>query len=162
MIPEPRADPLAVRALRPPPGWSARVGWRAAGDGEQSHRVLHAATIPMTGSRSDYGSDIAARLGVDDSLVVLLEFGASAVGTALFAPRGLPVPQVTQFDPNMLQRTLPGQSGFQRFFTVDGRAFCLYVVLGSHARRARTVPRVHALLSRVDVADGTLTLRGPA
>ena len=37
----------------------------------------------------------------------------------------------TAFDRNSLQRAVPGQSGLQQFFTHRGRAFCLYVVLGS-------------------------------
>jgi hypothetical protein len=41
---------------------------------------------------------------------------------------------------------LPGQSGLQQFFTHRGRAFCLYVVLGSHIDRAEVLPRVNAVL----------------
>jgi hypothetical protein len=153
-------DPRALPTLRPPRGWSVRVGLRAADEGEASNHVLHAATIPMTTQHSDYGSDIAERLGVDDALVVLLEFSAPAARTALFAAQGLPLPTAAQFGPQQLQRTLAGQSGYQRFFTTDARPFCLYVVLGSHSRRARTVPRVHALLATIDLAGGAFTVRG--
>ena len=40
------------------------------------------------------------------------------------------------FSPGVLQRAIRGQAGVQRFFHEPGRAFCLYVVLGSFARRA--------------------------
>lgn len=149
-------------SLAPPSGWSARVAWRQADPGESSHRVLHAATIPLTTQQGDFGSDIAVRLGGDDAMVALLEFGRQSVGAALFAATGLPVPTPDMFQPGMLQRTLPGQSGYQRFFSVDGRPMCLYVVLGAHSRRARSVPKVHALLARVDLADGDLALRPAA
>jgi hypothetical protein len=50
-----------------------------------------------------------------------------------------------------MQRPLPGQSGAQFFFTEAGRAFCLYVVLGSHARRRQLVPEVNLVLSALSV-----------
>ena len=46
-----------------------------------------------------------------------------------------------------------GQSGCQRFFSVAGRAFCLYVVLGSHARRTLLTPRVNAVLASLRVEE---------
>lgn len=152
-------DPRPL-TLRPPRGWSARIGRRQAGPGEASHPMLHAATVPLTASRSDYASDVAARLGVDDALVVLLEFGAASARTALFAAKGLPMPGPDEFGPQNLQRTLTGQSGYQRFFSSDGRPFCLYVVLGAHSRRVRTVGRVHTFLDAVDLRSGAMTLRG--
>ena len=39
------------------------------------------------------------------------------------------------FDPNGLQRRVPGQAGCQYFFTEQSRPMCLYVVLGSARRR---------------------------
>ncbi|MEP7019048.1 MAG: hypothetical protein ABI808_00240, partial [Pseudonocardiales bacterium] len=50
-----------------------------------------------------------------------------------------------------LQRRVAGQSGFQHFFTQSGRAFCLYVVLGSHQRAAALCPEVNAVLAPVEV-----------
>ena len=44
------------------------------------------------------------------------------------------------FSPNVLQRTIRGQAGVQKFFHDQGRAFCLYVVLGSFANRRKLVP----------------------
>ena len=32
--------------------------------------------------------------------------------------------------------SLPGQLGCQRFFTTNGRVFCLYIVIGSYRTRA--------------------------
>jgi hypothetical protein len=47
---------------------------------------------------------------------------------------------------------MPGQSGLQRFFTHNGRAFCLYVVLGSHVDRADILPNVNAVLETLEIA----------
>jgi hypothetical protein len=44
-----------------------------------------------------------------------------------------------------MQRALPGMAGAQHFFQEAGRAFCLYVVVGSWRTRAplvRTADRV--------------------
>lgn len=133
-------------ALTPPSGWSAHLGMRDAALGEQSQPVLHAATFPLPARRGDYGSSATPRMGGNDIFVALLEFSMAARGTALFAAQGLPRPTADDFSPNQLQRTLAGQGGYQRFFTWNGRPFCLYVVLGSHARRGVLAPKVHQLL----------------
>jgi hypothetical protein len=139
-------------AVDTPPGWDARIYRRTqTDDGEDNHPVLHAANFALPTVRGDFGSGAVDRMRADDVLVVLLEYGADSAGTALFAHRGLPRPRTDDFDPRMLQRTLRGQSGGQWFFTDGERAFCLYVVLGSHARRARLVPRVHELLDRMAI-----------
>jgi hypothetical protein len=55
------------------------------------------------------------------------------------------------FSPVALQRVLEGQGGVQRFFNQAGRALCLYVVLGSYARRTRTVPLINRVLDGVTI-----------
>jgi hypothetical protein len=82
-----------------------------------------------------------------------VEFHPDAARTPLFAQQGIPADLGSDdFGANALQRVLPGQSGCQRFFNVNGRAFCLYVVLGSHARRHLLVPTVNQLLTSLDIA----------
>jgi hypothetical protein len=49
--------------------------------------------------------------------------------------------------------TASGQAGAQRFFHVGARAFSLYVVIGSHRLRSRTVPIVGELLRTLRVAS---------
>jgi hypothetical protein len=46
---------------------------------------------------------------------------------------------------------IKGQAGAQFFFSDAGRAFCLYVVLGSYARRGALVPKVNAVLAGVRI-----------
>ncbi len=122
--------------------------------GATTHPVLHTASFPLPPDRGDYGSGAVDVMGAQDLFVSLVEFHPDASRTALFARRGVPVGLGSDdFGASSLQRVLEGQSGCQRFFSVNGRAFCLYVVLGSHARRHLLVPTVNALLESLDVAE---------
>jgi hypothetical protein len=139
-------------AVDTPPGWDARIYRRNRSEhGEDTFPVVHAANFPLPAVRGDFGSGAVDRMGHDHVLVTLLEYDAASAGTALFANKGVPRPRPHDFHPRMLQRTIAGQSGGQWFFHVGDRAFCLYVVLGSHSRRARLVPQVHHLLDRLAI-----------
>ena len=124
-----------------PPGWQA-----AARKADGGHLVLHAATIPLPHSRGDFGSDVAPLLGVDDVFCSLFEYERASVETVLFSARGLPVVRPSDFVVGALQRSRPGQSGAQFFFSHAGRAFCLFAILGSHSRRVAGAARVNALV----------------
>ena len=143
--------------LDAPPGWEVRISRRdsAGQEGESRTRpVLHASTVALPLVRGDFGGGVTALLSAADLFVSLFEYGPEAVGTPLFADRGRPRPVAADFSPNRLQRTIPGQSGCQWFFTEGGRAFCLYVVLGSHARRVELVNRLTGVLSTLDLTPG--------
>ena len=87
-----------------------------------------------------------------DVLMVLFEYGREAAGTPLFSASGIPRElRPEMFNRDSLQRTLAGQSGVQRFFSHEGRAFCLYVVLGSHLDRADLIPQVNAVLASLEI-----------
>jgi len=134
-----------------PAGWDLRVFRRPAVAGGTVNPVVHVANFPLPDDRGDFGSGVVERMRPEDVLVVLFEYDAEATATPLFARRGRPRPSPADFSQRQLQRTLPGQSGVQYFYSEAGRAFCLYVVLGSHARRAALVPAVAALLERLTV-----------
>lgn len=138
-------------ALDVPAGWDVRIAQRPATDGDTPNPVLHAATFPLPDRRGDFGSGAVERMRPDDVLIVLFEYDPEAAATALFAGRGRPRPAPGDFSTRQLQRARPGQSGVQYFYAEGGRAFCLYVVLGSHARRAVLVPKVERLLSGLRV-----------
>jgi hypothetical protein len=149
-----RAHGLAVERR---PGWEVRIRRRAADPAEPDGRprpVLHAATVPLPEDRGDYGGGVTPLLGADDVFLCLFEFEPDAVGTALFATRGRPRVRASDFNPAGLQRTIPGQSGVQYFFSENDRAFCLYVVLGSHGRRAHLLPKVQEILATLDIDAG--------
>lgn len=144
-------------AVDPPGGWEVRIARRAGRQqpGEQTPAVLHAATVPLPEQRGDFGGDVTPLLGREDVFVSLFEYEPEAARTALFATVGRPRPTAADFSPAQLQRTIRGQSGRQYFFQEAGRAFCLYAVLGSHARRAPLVARLNPLLDTL-VLDGAV------
>lgn len=134
-----------------PPAWDVRVYRRPCGEGERTFAVMHAANFPLPKHRGDFGSGAVEIMRPANVLVVLFEYEPEAAETALFQRRGLPTPQPADFSPRALQRTLSGQSGVQYFFNERSRAFCLYVVLGSHARRRRLVNTVNELVGSLAI-----------
>ena len=138
---------LSGVSLAVPAGWQA-----AARQNESGHVVLHAATIPLPRSRGDFGSDVALLLGADDVFCSLFEYDRASAATVLFAAHGLPVVRPSDFVVGALQRSLPGQSGAQYFFTQAGRPFCLFAVVGSHSRRVPGAARVNGLVRRMAIA----------
>jgi hypothetical protein len=140
-------------AVEVPRGWDARIYQRSDSAVDATdHPVLHAANFALPEDRGDFGSNAVERMGPGHILVALLEFHPDSASTALFASRGLPrtlTPDL--FSPSQLQRTLAGQAGTQVFFNDGGRAFCLYVVLGSHRGRAGLVPQVNAVLDAIEI-----------
>ncbi len=138
-----------------PRGWDGEIYRRPqpfttqAGSTSETKPVVHLANFPLPAERGDFGSNAVEMMSADHVLVVLFEYGSGSVGSTLFSTVGLPEVAPEDFAPHTLQRPLPGQSGAQYFFTVSARAFCLYVVLGSHARRFQLVPEVNQILSTV-------------
>lgn len=152
-----RAEPVPLEMegvrLDVPDGWEARIRRQfETGAGERTFPVLHASTVPLSGSRADYGGGVVERLGSSDVFVSLIEFGEEEAGSALFKEVDeLPTLEPSMFQRNQLQRRLRGQAGVQHFFTLNGRPFCLYVVLGSIARTAELVDRANDLISALGV-----------
>ena len=142
-----------------PPGWDGEIYRRSSGitaqsgPGDHSRPVLHMANFPLPSERGDFGSGAVELMRSDDLLVVLFEYGPESVGSALFSAQGMPIVSAGDFDPNAMQRPLPGQSGAQYFFSVGGRAFCLYVALGSHLFRHELAPMVNEILGLLQI-DG--------
>ncbi|CAN5251044.1 hypothetical protein BH18ACT5_BH18ACT5_07930 [soil metagenome] len=135
-----------------PPGWEGTIGRSAQLDDGAVHRtVAHFASFPLPAKRGDYGGGAVERMGSGDALVVLFEFGPEAVGSILFAAEGVPEIGAADFDRSVLQRSISGHSGVQRFFTVSGRTFCLYVVAGSHLDRIDSMPAVTSLLASLRI-----------
>jgi hypothetical protein len=146
-----RAHGLAVEA---PHGWEVRIARRARdpeSPGSVPRPVLHASTVPLPADRADFGDGVFQRLSPDDVFVALFEYEPQAATSPLFAARGRPTPTAADFSPMGMQPSLPGLSGRQWFFNDGGRAFSLFVVLGSHARRAALVNRLHPVLSTLTI-----------
>lgn len=141
--------PTSVAPSSPAPGRAGARGW----PGERAHPVAHLANFALPANRGDFGSGAVELMGPSNLLVVLFEYGPESVGTALFTAAGIPARfQPSDFNPKGLQRILAGQAGCQRFFTVSGRAFCAYVVLGSHANAASLVPQANRTLAATTIS----------
>lgn len=126
---------------------------RPPADGAATYPVCHLATFPLPADRGDFGHGAVDSMGTNDAFLTLFEYGPESVGTPPFASEGLPTRlSAAEFDPAGVARTVEGLTGVQRFFRHGGRAFCLYVVLGSHARRAVLVPIVNSVLATVQSA----------
>ena len=144
-----------------PRGWDAEIYRRESeiapqgvGSAQVAHPVVHVGTFPLPPNRGDFGSGAVEIMNQDDLLVVLFEYGPESVGSPLFARSRIPRVAAADFGPNNMQRPIAGQFGAQYFFNEAGRAFCLYVVLGSHARRNELIPEVNQVLAglRIDPA----------
>jgi hypothetical protein len=152
-----------------PQGWEAEIdagapGWSDAEsgqpiellpatqpDGAVRRVVAHLANFPLPPGRGDFGSGAVEAMRPGDALVVLFEYEPESTATALFHADGLPVIAAADFSPAGLQKPLPGGSAVQRFFSIANRAFCLYVVVGSHIDRADVVPVIADVLEGIEV-----------
>lgn len=136
-------------ALDLPRGWHGAITDRG---GDSGLPVVHAATVPLPVGRGDAGGGVVDRLGWADAFVGLLEHEPSSAGGGLFAEQGLALP----LSPDWLVRSLlqgmrPIQSGMQRFFTLQARAFGVFVVVGDHAAGARLLGPVNRALATLVV-----------
>ena len=57
------------------------------------------------------------------------------------------------FRTNGMQRWIPGQAAYQAFFNEGGRAFCLYIVLGSYLRRADLAVEAERVLAAIRLSS---------
>jgi hypothetical protein len=141
-----------------PPGWQVAIIRRPASPGEVTHPVLHASTKDLPAERGDFGTGVVDDMGPDDVFVALIEYGDDLADRGLFEKQGMPRLAPSQFSPDRLQRHIPGRSASQHFFSTGGRAFCLFTVLGSHARRMASVPKAVELVRGLSITDAP-TLR---
>jgi hypothetical protein len=134
------------RSIEAPDGWEARIFRRG-----EAAPVLHVGTFPLADGDGDFGAAATGRMRLHDAFASLVEYRGDAVvrpGHGLFAPAGPPAElHASDFKPNQLQVTRPGQLGCQRFFTEGESPFCLYAVIqpagvGGSERLAQELSRV--------------------
>ena len=130
-----------------PTGWEGRIYKRPEGD-----PTLHAGNFPLPVEDGDFGSGALATMDSDGAFFVVTEYDRALAAQGLFAPQAPAVlPAAPELDPMALLRTRPGQSGLQRFITIGGRPFCVYVVVGS-------APSAGELLRQANDVLRTLTI----
>ena len=136
-----------------PPRWDVRIYRRQPLPGEAAHAVLHAATFPLPTATGDYGDGAVDLMGPSDVFVALVEFAPESARAALFAAAGFPPPlQAEDLRRTTLQHQLGRQSGVQRFFHVEGRAWCLYTVIGDDRAGVALIARANQLIAGIEVA----------
>jgi hypothetical protein len=138
-----------------PSGWDVQITSRLPTEDDASDQpVLHAANFPLPNGRGDFGSGAVEIMSSAHVFISLLEYDPSEADKALFAKKGMPRRlELGEFRANGLQRTIPGQSGYQKFFNHGGRAFCLYIVFGDHNRRAELIPVAEDLLAGIRLSS---------
>lgn len=137
-----------------PRGWDGAVTRRRD---PGARPVLHASSMPLPPGRADAGGGVVQHLGRGDVFVGVLEHEPPGDGAPLFAAAGPPLPLSPDwFTPGALQGMRSVQSGAQVFFSLHGRAFSLFAVVGEHARRHRLVPAIDRVLATlaVEPAEG--------
>jgi hypothetical protein len=152
-----------------PPGWEGQIDpgsgtWRETAqdgttqalpatqaDGAVRRVVAHVANFPLPPGRGDFGNGAVQDMRPGDVFIALFEYDPASTATALFRRGGVPDVTTADFDPAALQKPVPGGSAIQRFFQVAGRAFCLYVVVGSHIDRADVVPTIRTLVDGLEI-----------
>jgi hypothetical protein len=139
-----------------PTGWEGSISGgelKTLADGAVEPTLLHVGSFPLPVGRGSFGSGAVETMSAQDTFIAVIEYDQASADTPLFASQGIPrdlAPR--EFDRNILQRALPGHSGTQRFFTHRGRAYCLYVELGSHIDRADLLPAVNAVLATLELS----------
>lgn len=160
--PDGGGSPTAAATATPAPATTGASGARPAPSGGgltvvgpagtgRTNPILHLANFALPTVVGDYGGAAVEAMTNEHLFIAFVEFSPDSAGTELFKSVGMPKLRADDFDPNCLQHALAGQGGAQKFFTVNGRPFCLYVVLGSHKRRVRTVPVVNDVVSGITV-----------
>ena len=155
---------LSAHGLRVtvPTGWDGAISRSLAvsadadeDSGGTVNPVLHVASFALPAVRGDFGGDFLMNMGPDDVFVALVEYDRSSAGTPLFDHVGPRTIHGGAFERENMHRPIQGQSGHQQFYSVGGRAFCLYVAIGSHRRRdrlSRAAAMVPATIA-IDPAD---------
>lgn len=138
-----------------PAGWEAEVD-HGAGEVEPGMETVvtprvHIANFPLPPDRGDFGSNAVERMLERDVLICLLEESIGAAGSQLHGHAGVPRLQAQDFSPSSMQRAIKGQSGTQVFFQDQGRAFVLYVVVGSHLSRAGLIDGINQVLAGITI-----------
>jgi hypothetical protein len=110
-----------------PHGWDARFFRHEGGE-----PTLHLASFPLPPSDGEFGTRATGHMRAGAIFLALTEY---QTGTGVEAGRGIFAGRVPRslephaFSDRTLLRPRPGQRGLQRFFSLGGRAFCLYAVL---------------------------------
>jgi hypothetical protein len=145
-------DAHGIRVVLPA-GWSGKVFARSP-----RAATLHAADFQLPLSEDgQFGPESTAEMPHTASFLAVTEYepgGGLKPGHGLFARRGIRLPlDPAGFSSAGLAHPRPGQLGMQHFFSMAGRAFCLYVVIaGPRSGRRRQLLSLDHVLGSLRVA----------
>ena len=94
----------------------------------ENRPVMRLANFALPSTKDTYAEDVVDELRQGQVVASLVEFAPRLAERGLYAPQGVPAFDLEDLDPRAVQRHLPGRAGLQRFFSVGGRAFSLYVI----------------------------------
>ncbi len=154
-------------SLSVPPGWDARIEVARDDpilappaprlDGDRYSRsgtlnpVVHLANYPLPARRGDYGAGAVEKMSARGVFIALVEFDVEAAATPTFARSGLPTVRLADVHPDAQQQLVRGHCGAQSFFHANGRAFSLFVVMGSWAMRKALVRTANSAVAGVKI-----------
>ncbi len=138
-----RAHGLRLNVRR---GWEARIWMADQPPPAENHPVARLANFALPQTRDTYAEDVADGLRPGQVVASLVEFSPRLADRGLYAPQGVPRLGVDDLDPRAVQRTLRGRSGVQRFFSVRGRAFSLYVIARDGAQLGPAMQQLESQL----------------
>lgn len=141
-------------SVKVPSGWEVEIDSGASGNVEANQHLgsprIHIANFALPPNRGDFGSGAVERMGAGDVLLCLLEEDPTVIDQALYRNKGLPQFTANDFAPEAMQRPIRGQSGAQKFFQMNGRAFVAYVVMGSHLYRGGLIEPLNTVLGSLE------------
>ena len=143
-----RGHGLALTVRR---GWEARIWLPDAPPPAENRPVMRLANFALPSTKDTYAEDVADELRPGQVVASLAEFAPRLADRGLYAPQGVPTLELEDLDPRAVQRHLPGRSGLQRFFSVRGRAFSLYVIARDGAGLRAALRELHAQLQALVV-----------
>ena len=142
-----------------PSGWEARMSVPGLAPPAVNLPVLHMADYRLTHARqSSYAVETAAAMEqrTGGVIVSLIEFDPALANIGLYAPQGAPTLLARDLDARALQIPRPDQGGVQRFFSMSGRAFSLYVVASIDRASERRIGAVNDSLASLQVEPAPL------
>jgi hypothetical protein len=132
-------------------GWEARMWLPDLPPPAINRPVVRVANFALPASRDTYADDVADRLEPGGVVASLVEFEAGLASHGLYASEGVPTFGERDLDPRAVQVQGDGRVGLQRFFSVEGRAFSLYVIGRRGPRLARALRDLGVMLRTLAV-----------
>ncbi|MFN2594305.1 MAG: hypothetical protein ABR579_05390 [Actinomycetota bacterium] len=113
--------------------------------------TLHSANFPLPAGDGDYATSALSSMPDRGALLVVTEFDDASASKGLFSHHQPEKLAADDFSPRAMQRTIPGRTGVQRFFTAKGRAFCLYCVLATGKGHHKNLQDVNEALKTLHI-----------